>query len=162
MYRKKRYRANPAYRGKPWYDWAMVRFELSEEEKKQFKYNKKHNIHSAYPPGYYPSKILAFIRINNTIKVVIHCTDSKKNTQFDSCLTERYYLEYQKKNMRNSHHKNKHKIVPTFRIVDVSNIHDRVYVVEESPGVHSELNKESKLVIHVKKRETWCKYFTDT
>ena len=54
------------------------------------------------------------------------------------------------------------KIVPTFRIVDVSNIHDRVYVLEESPGVHSELNKESKLVIHVKKRETWSKYFTDT
>ena len=63
--------------------------------------------------------------------------------------------------MRNSHQKNKHKIVPSFRIVDVSNIHDRVYV-EESPGVHSELHKPGKLVIHVNKRETWSKYFTDT
>ena len=34
---KKRYRANPAYRGKPWYDWAIVRVELSEEEKKTIK-----------------------------------------------------------------------------------------------------------------------------
>ena len=51
---------------------------------------------------------------------------------------------------------------PMFRIIDVSNVHDRIYVVEQSPGIHSALGKNSALVVHVKKWETWGSYFTDT
>ena len=49
-----------------------------------------------------------------------------------------------------------------FRIIDVSNVHDRIYVVEQSPGIHSELGEKSALVVHVKKWETWGSYFADT
>ena len=57
---------------------------------------------------------------------------------------------------------------PKFCIVDVESIHERIYVVEETPGVHSEIimnrdidEKKQKryFVIHVKKRETWGLYF---
>ena len=36
------------------------------------------------------------------------------------------------------------KDVPRFRVIDVANIHERIYVVEESPGIHNELNNKSK------------------
>ena len=156
-----RYRANPNYRGSSWYDWAFVRFELTDEERIQQKYNKKHNITPAYPPGYYPSKLLTFFKVDNELKVLIHCTETKKHTRNDSCLTERYHLEYYapKRNRKGDLTQK-----PIFRIVDVKNIHDRAYVVEQYPGVHGEIEKEhgSNLVIHVKKRNLWSKYFTDT
>ena len=52
--------------------------------------------------------------------------------------------------------------VPRLRVIDVANIHERIYVVEESPGIHNELKNKSKLVVLVKKREKWSSYFTDT
>ena len=91
---KKRDRANPNYRGAPWYDWCIVRYELSEADHDRNKYNNLHGIEPAYPAGYYPAKILAFIQLENTIKLVIHCTATKMDSEFDSCLTERFYLEY--------------------------------------------------------------------
>ena len=62
------YRANPSYRG----PHGMT----------------GHNTISAYLPGYYHVKLLAFIKTGNTIKVVIHSTESKKESIHDSCLTE--------------------------------------------------------------------------
>ena len=49
-------------------------------------------------------------------------------------------------------------------MVNDKNIHDLAYVVEQYPGAHEEIEKEhgSDLVIHVKKRNLWSKYFTDT
>ena len=50
-------------------------------------------------------------------------------------------------------------MIPKFRIVDVESIHERICVVEETPGIQSEIiknrdndekNKKSNIVIHVK------------
>ena len=58
---------------------------------------------------------------------------------------------------------------PKLCIVDVESIHERIYVVEETAGIHSEIimnrdmdekNQKSNLVIHVKNWETWGLYFT--
>ena len=164
------YRTNPSFRGNAWYDWAVIRFEVSDEDKQLVDYNKRHNTVSAYPAGYYPAKLLAFIKTNNTIKVIIHQTESKKESIHDSCLTERFYLEQDKKivtiNRQTSNKRN--IIIPKFRIVDVKSIHERIYVVEETPGIHSEIimnrdidekNKKNNLVIHVKIWETWGNVF---
>ena len=115
--------------------------------------------------------MLAYIKTSNTIKVIIHSTESKKESIHDSCLTERFYLEYEKKMITvNRQTTNRRNIMtPKFRIVDVESIHERIYVVEETPGIHSEIimnrdtdekNKKNNLVIHVKKWETWGTYFT--
>ena len=98
------------------------------------------------------------------MKVIIHCTDTKNVSEFDSCLTERFVLEYKQQFIPRIHRKDNitHMEVPRLRVIDVGNIHERIYVVEESPGIHNELNKKSKLVEFVKKREKWSTYFTDT
>ena len=93
--------------------------------------------------------------------VIIHSTESKKESIHDSCLTERFYLEYEKKiitvNRQTTNRRN--IMIPKFRIVDVESIHERIYVVEETPGIHREIimnrdndekNKKSNLVVHVK------------
>jgi hypothetical protein len=93
----------------------------------------------------------------------MHCTQTKTSSIEDSCLTERWRLEYETKRRRN-HDKVTFTSVkyPILRHYDVSCIHDRVYVVEESPGLHGELGLNSDLVVLVKKKETWKNYFTET
>ena len=160
------YRANPSFRGIAWYDWAVIRFEASDDDRCLVEYNKNNNTVAAYPAGYYPAKLLGFIKTNNSIKVLIHSTETKTNSIHDSCLTERFYLEYERKIVVNNQNIRRNVLQPKFRIVDVQNIHERIYVVEETPGIHSELNnleennKKSNLVLHVKKYETWGNYFT--
>ena len=88
----------------------------------------------------------------------------KKTSREDSCLTERWYLEYEvnKTDKRRKYNSdNSEQLVPKLRICEVACIADRVYVVEETPGVHPTKNQNSSLVILVKKREMWVPYFTD-
>ena len=84
---------------------------------------------------------------------VIHSTDYKNNSRDDSVLTERWYLEY---------NKNKEAVL---RIVPIHSIIDSVYVMQQIPGYlpvieKEKKSKEDKLVILVKKKETWAKYFS--
>ena len=48
--------AHPNYRGSPWYDWAYVHFVERGEE------------------VYYPSKILGFVQLENSVEAVIQCS----------------------------------------------------------------------------------------
>jgi hypothetical protein len=159
IHKKKTYRAHPNYRnGGPWYDWAMIKYAPSDADRVRAKTDKYKKIFSAYPPGYYPAKLLGFFKINENLHCIIHCTDTKLNSNKDSCLTERWNLEYEARPRRGIRHRQ-----PIFRYVEVDTIEDRVFVVEESPGVFAELQQDmSTSIVMVKHKDTWKNYFTET
>jgi hypothetical protein len=53
--------SHPCYKGEPWYDWAMVHFEET-------------NNLGDIAENYYPSRLLGFITTTNTQEVVIQCS----------------------------------------------------------------------------------------
>ncbi len=53
--------SHPCYKGEPWYDWAMVHFEET-------------NNLGEILENYYPSRLLGFITTNNTQEAVIQCS----------------------------------------------------------------------------------------
>jgi hypothetical protein len=73
-------------------------------------------------------------------------------------LTERWNLEYSNGRQQN----NNAFTTPLFRYCEVNSIEDRVFVVEESPGVWANLDDKSPAVVMVKHKRTWKDYFTDT
>jgi hypothetical protein len=159
----KSYRAHPNYRnGGEWYDWAIIKFVASDDDKERERHNRIHNICPLFPPGHYPVKLLGFFFINGNLQCVFHCTETKHDSLEDSCLTERWNLEYKiQRDMTDRRNRNQ-KLVPVFRYCAVESIVDRVLCVEETPGICVELEKKSKLVILVKHTKVWKKYFTDT
>jgi hypothetical protein len=159
VHNKKTYRAHPKYRNEgSWYDWAMIRYEPSNVDIIRGERNRNQNIQSAYPPGFYPAKLLGFFKLNNDLHCVIHSTETKVSSDRDSCLTELWNLEYTNRLQRNRNVAN----IPLFRYCEVKSIEDRLFVVEESPGVWSELQDMSSSVVMVKHKNRWKDYFTDT
>jgi hypothetical protein len=53
--------SHPCYKGEPWYDWAMVHFEET-------------NNLGEIMENYYPSRLLGFITTNNTQEAIIQCS----------------------------------------------------------------------------------------
>ncbi len=53
--------SHPCYKGEPWYDWAMVHFEET-------------NNLGEIVENYYSSRLLGFITTNNTWEAVIQCS----------------------------------------------------------------------------------------
>jgi hypothetical protein len=167
------YRCHPNYRGGgPWYDWCIVSFELSDEDQARTAVDYQMQASPAYPPGHYPCKLLAvFKNENNHWMCIVHCCSAKTDSAQDSCLTEVWYLEYETivinqmslcgngtgKIIKSKVNKNR----PLLRVVPCEAIRDRVYVVEENPGVYDTINpNDSTLVVLVKKRSLWPPYFT--
>jgi hypothetical protein len=166
FYNGTRYRAHPDYRSEgAWYDWCMVEYVPSEVDAIRQANNEEEGIISAYPPGYYPAKLLGFYQNENDTRVwaIIHTCESKVSCTDDSCLTEKWALEYQVKKIGRSNKTYRH---PVLQIVDASCIRDRVYVVEETPGVRESLSggdgnmEETRTVVLVKDRSKWAQYFT--
>jgi hypothetical protein len=94
------YRAHPNYHLEwPWYDGCMVEHEPSEMDLNRATGNIDNNIESAYPPGFYPAKLLAFVKNvdddqEESIFEIKHLCESKEHSMEDSCLTEWWNLEY--------------------------------------------------------------------
>jgi hypothetical protein len=155
----KRFRCHPNYNSKQWFDWCAVCYEDSiDEQRKQ--YNEENNINPAYPYGHYPCKVLCFFKMGNheQIHVVIHATEYKIDSIKDSALSEIWYLEYEKPRRTNP---NERKAM--ISIIDVESITDSCYVVQETPGLLSVIDtikKETNLVVLIKHRSSWSKYFT--
>ena len=135
---------------------------MSSIDYKRKQFNVTHNIQTAYPEGYYPTKILCFFKNDNEIKCIIHCCDYKNNSIDDSCLTEKWNLEYKKISSNNKNNRVQVSI-PILRVCDLSSIEDRIFVIQETPGEQSILERNmSSSMILIKKKETWASYFTDT
>jgi hypothetical protein len=134
-------------------------YALSSDDHEQILVNRRNQIATAYPVVYFPAKCLAFFKIQDKIHCLIHFCDSKKNSDEDSCLTECWNLEYTK--FRNSSGiKDK---IPIMRICEeAASFADRVFLVEESIGVHGLQGSNSSRIIMIKKKAMWEKYFTDT
>jgi hypothetical protein len=161
-HKEKIYRAHPDYRGGgSWYDWCCLRFVPSETDRLRHADNLVNGITEAYPAGYYPAKTLAFFFIGTALYFVGHCTRTKLSCNDDSCLTERWNLEYRPKRIDSPEGISVQQ-VPVLEAYEVECIHDRLYVVEEDPGLHPILSDKSDLVLLVKNRDMWPPYFTDT
>jgi hypothetical protein len=132
----------------------MIKYAPSDADKVRANTDRNKNIFSAYPPGYYPAKLLGFFQLHDNLHCIIHCTETKWNSDNDSCLTERWNLEYE--NLRRGGRP------PIFRYVEVASIEDRVFVVEETPGVCADLQDLSSSVVMVKHKHLWKTYFTET
>ena len=156
------YRAHPNYRGcGHWYDWCMVRFDLTEDDDIRREENMRLGITTAYPVGHYPAKILGFFMYEGKIHCLIHCCEYKKTSIKDSCLTECWDMEYVLINKDKGTGRKK-DVYAKLRICDMACIDDRIFVIEESPGVHYIKGEHSSSVILVKKRYMWAPYFTNT
>jgi hypothetical protein len=89
-------------------------------------------------------------------KCIIHTCETKTSSDEDSCLTERWELEYKEKRSGDDT-----ILVPEFRIVDATTLRHRVYVVEENSGIHESIEEdESRLIVMVKPRSQWQSYFS--
>jgi hypothetical protein len=157
---KKRFRCHPNYNSKQWFDWCVIDFGTNNEEDQRRQYNNKNSINPAYPYGHYPCKVLCFFKIGNfdDIYVVVHATEYKKNSKKDSVLSEIWYLEYEKPKRNNSNERN--AIITT---VEIDSLSDSCYVVQETPGLLPILNidkEDTNLVVLIKHRSSWSKYFT--
>jgi hypothetical protein len=125
----------------------MVKYTLSDDDNTRIIDNRHNNVSTAYPVGHYPAKILAFFEILGILHCLILCCDTKYKSDEDSCLAECWYLEY--KVIRKA--PNIVDYVPKLRICEVASIADRVFVIEESFGIHGFKDSNSSRVILVKK-----------
>ena len=163
----KTYRCHPNYRSAgPWYDWAIFRFDCSEDDDES-------DFPGAYGKDEYPCKILCFFHDpeENQICALVHCCVDSTHED-DSVICERWNLEYTQQHrkhvtdMDGKHtQRNQMILVPVIRSVPVDSIVDRVFVVEETPGIHESLNMDnpdhSTLVLLVKDRDQhWACNFT--
>jgi hypothetical protein len=156
------YRSHPNYRGGgAWFDWAAVRFEPSEEDVKRCKEDDENGVYTAFPHGYYPVKLLCYFKIEDVLHFLCHSTETKISSSEDSCLTERWNLEYERQRFGEGPHL-EIDFAPVLGYCEVACIHDRLYVVEESSGFHAQLGDNSPLVVLVKNRILWPRYFTET
>ena len=172
------FRASPNFRsGGSWYDWAMVRYKIDDDEQE----------------GLYPAKILAFVSTlpnggdivtaedeqedthTDNVWAVIHtCQVSNHNN--DSLLSERWVMETEQRSLRflkpgvqlpfnrpdsyrreaapvitydSRHWVTEKKTVPGLRMVPLQSIVDRVYVFEETPGVVDYYDDGTQPIVHL-------------
>jgi hypothetical protein len=171
------FRSHPNYRGGgPWLDWCIIEFERSDIDKRRILLDKQMGALTAYPPGHYPAKILGFFKEpvqNGQWMCIIHTCCSKVDSSEDSCLIERWSREYENKKIirkelvsgnvvrEDRPHEATYVKEPLLRIAPCGSIRDRVYVIEQSVGFAESITmSESEVVVLVKKRSQWPKYFT--
>jgi hypothetical protein len=158
----RQYRAHPNYRGTgAWYDWAMIRFVQSDTDRDRHRDNLQRGVIASHPPGFYPSKLLAFYKINTDIHCLFQCTESKISSEDDSCLTERWNLEYAEY-IPFGQRRPRPYLCPKLRYCHISCVETSVYVVQENPGLLEQMENDNSVVVLVKKKPTWKMYFTDS
>jgi hypothetical protein len=156
---KKIFRSHPNYHGGGiWMDWCIIgRHRCSSDTRKEHS-DRVAGILTAYPPSHYPAKIFGFFknRNNEWMSIVQSCI-AKENSIEDSCLTERWHLEYEDRAVRSISNEIAQTDIVTYittlvlRVTPCSNIIDRVYVVEETQGIYESITDDhSRLVVLVK------------
>ena len=134
----------------------MIDYVPSVEDIEHEKKNWSLGITSAFKPGYYPAKLLGFFIEDNIWMCLIHTCETKSDSDEDSCLTERWKLEYMKVKIGSDL-----VFKPIFRVVNAATVRDRVYVVEEHCGIHESINEDDSCnIVLVKPRSQWGSYFS--
>lgn len=116
-----------------------------------------------FPPGHYPSKLLGFYKIKTQAYAIIQTVNDKETSEGDSCL-KIWQQEYQ---LVNEPGITKTKedgvyVEPYIPIVEFEAIVDRIYVIEEYPGLIVKINSTADIpqIVMVKPKDYWKNYFT--
>jgi hypothetical protein len=72
----------------------MISYELTDVDVARKQKDITLGATSAYPPGIYPAKLLRFLINTDDWKCIIHTCKEKADSQEESCLTERWNLEF--------------------------------------------------------------------
>jgi hypothetical protein len=139
------FRAHPNFRGNcPWYDWVALRFKDSTVSDDEMNNEEQEPTSSAYfvdeldNKDFYPAKILCFFvdPIDKEMHALVHCCNDCEDI-FDSNMTQIWFLEYQQR--RNPTTRTK-LAEPIVRKVSVDAFGSILYVMQDTPGVHSHID----------------------
>ena len=172
------YHAHPNYHNEGrWYDWVVIQYDsgLNPDFKQM-------GATPSYQPYEVPAKLLSFILDKETgsRKALVHACEFRSDNHLDSVLTEVWRLEYARTSKRRpAREETKHQPAEEaasyykaiVRCVDIKSIVDRVFVLEEWPGLHEGFWWTGRTngvedgfayqnsVIMVQKRRLWAKHF---
>ena len=165
-------RCHPNYNNSgPWHDWVVARFNLTEAgvevEPDRGEVDSIHNDGHQFEWGCVPCKVLAFVEDSDgTTKAVVHpCSLQTNDDWLDSTsLTETHRLRYEQ--IPNLQPQEAIWCRPGLVVIELESIVCRLLVVEENPGVHSQVNTGDAAlsgqdrVIVVRPRNKWGKRFS--
>ena len=164
------FRCHPNYGNEgEWYDWAIVHFDISEEEETSIlQLRKELRSSEQYGPSCCPAKVLGFVvdPIEKKPHAVIHpCHyQDQRDIERGTVLTESWRLSFTKLNEENGQCS---ILTPSLELVSIDSIVARCFVVEEKPGIKAEVHPtqtDSKEVLEaillVRKRQEWGDFFT--
>jgi len=126
------YHAHPNYNSfGEWYDWAMVKFELENDNT-----NLQEEEEGYYGKNLFPAKILCFVHAKDeTIHAVIHCCNTNNHSE-DSILVEHWKKEFKVED---------NMLVPLLRCVSVDTFETPCFVVEDKHGLNEEMSEKSAM-----------------
>ena len=172
------FRSHPSFRGKPWYDWCMIKYETGDSTESPTSSEEE-----ITPSNYFPAKILAIFNLpqdDNEIEgkrgdlvLLVHVCDYNTHLQ-DTLLTEAWYLEYKEgiayqpelddttRNVLDNMIKVKAEF-PILRVVCPTTIVERIMVIEEMPKLKKFIKrddpKDSKRVVYIRNMDVWPSFF---
>ncbi len=180
------FRAHPNYHSNgPWFDWGIVGFETDKDQNGST--NSDSNSTISNTKGFWntqqvPCKFLCFLtdgdlegdggnlgaEQSTEIFILCHSCDYSDH-HHDSSLCEVWELEYNQIQTRDIQtNGRKQVLIPTYRLVPVDSIVDRIHVVEEYPGIQETIPLEKKIknewtptVIVPTPRAFWATAFTE-
>jgi len=174
-----RMRAHPNYQSKgEWYDWAMIRFNGSTQPREE---------DSFWLECDFPAKIVAILSAplkcykddidsgtsledleNKFITgVLVLCTEEPLSDDGESCLCQQYNVETRECHIQNSNKERIKVLRPKLRLVSIESIVERVFVVEETPGLREHYiaspdpskNATTDIVLVKNRRRVWVNEF---
>ena len=189
------FRSHPNHNNEgPFYDWAMVKFDVDDKFEEDYGLGEEEHT-TCYTPETVPAKILGFCSspaeeegADDEVYALVHaCTFRVKTLRnMDTVLTEAWELQYRKPSVparmeKDGTHKRKRKNIyertgnrkrvterllePVLTWVRLDSIVDRVFVMEESPGLKEQVlvqeddRGEYAAVVLVKKWPLWADDF---
>ena len=174
-------RCHPNYKNEgPWYDWVIVNFSIEDDES-SFESIGPDDQNPQYEDGCVPCKVLAVAQApTGEVRLLVHpCMFRKKlkDREMDTVLIEFWQLQYhnlqsklprelgKKICVRGRNPQNTTYEAPFLTWVNLENIVCRCLAIEEEPGVHEVLPRNTKgepmnWVLLVRQRCDWAKEFT--
>ena len=151
------FRSHPSFRGRPWYDWCMIKFETVDSTESHTSSEEQ-----ITPSNFFPAKILAVFNLpeddneidgkEGDLVLLVHVCDYNNHLE-DTLLTEAWYLEYKEgiayqpeldditRNVLDNMIKVKAEF-PILRVVCPTTIVKRIMVIEEMPKLKKFIKRD--------------------